>query len=174
MSKSKRKTSSPDRKRRRVYIIEIEPALARSMPGVAKHLSVDQRCFYVGETGKDPRDRVAEHRTGETHGRSGEGKRPDTNTDVKFTKSIREHLGRAATAHEMPYRRKMSAKYEPFTYDERAERERSVICELRSQGHLVYPESVGSDEWPFESTSALGRNRADARVPSTEGTERGR
>ena len=145
----------PDRLRR-IYIIEIDPDLARSIPSVAKHLSPGQRCFYVGETGKDPRDRVAEHRTGETHGRGGQGKRRDKNTDVKFTKSIRAHLGRAATAHEMPYRRKMSARYEPFTYDERADRECEVICELRAQGHLVYPKSVGSDEWPFESTSAAG------------------
>ena len=156
MSKAKKKKSSPDRKSRRIYIIEIEPTLARSMPAVAKHLSEGQRCFYVGETGKDPRDRVAEHRTGETHGRSGEGKRPDKDTDVKFTKSIRAHLGRAATDHEMRYPEKMSAKYEPFTYDEKSERECEVICELRAQGHLVYPKSVGSDEWPFESTSAAG------------------
>ena len=108
-------TVAPDRLRR-IYIIEIDADLARSIPSVARHLSPGQRCFYVGETGKDPKDRVAEHRTGETHGRTGKGKRPDRKN----------------------------------------ERERAVICELRSQGHLVYPESVGSDEWPFSSTSALG------------------
>ena len=144
----------PDRLRR-IYIIEIDPDLARSIPSVAKHLSPGQRCFYVGETGKDPKDRVAEHRTGETHGRTGKGKRPDKRKPVRFTDTVRKHLGRSATKREMSHKKKMSAKYEPFTYAEKDEREQAVICELRSRGHLVYPESVGSDEWPFSSTSAL-------------------
>ena len=148
-------TVAPDRLRR-IYIIEIDADLARSIPSVARHLSPGQRCFYVGETGRDPKDRVAEHRTGETHGRTGEGKRRDKPKRVRFTDAVRRHLGGPASADEMAHRRKMSAKYEPFTYAEKDERERAVICELRSQGHLVYPESVGSDEWPFSSTSALG------------------
>lgn len=149
------KTSSTRDRLRCIYIIEIDPDLARAIPSVAKHLSPGQRCFYVGETGKDPKDRVAEHRTGETHGRTGKGKRPDRKKRVRFTDTVRKHLGRPATKREMSHKKKMSAKYEPFTYAEKDEREQAVICELRSRGHLVYPESVGSDEWPFSSTSAL-------------------
>ena len=151
------KAGSTHDRLRRIYIIEIDPDLARSIPSVAVHLSPGQRCFYVGETGKDPKDRVAEHRDGKTHGRTGKGKRPDKRKPVKFTDTIRKHLGRAATAREMAHKKKRSAKYKPFTYQEREERERAVICELRSRGHLVYPESVGDDEWPFESTSAQSR-----------------
>lgn len=134
----------------RVYILEVAPQLARQLPKLRSFIQPGQRCFYVGETGKPVKDRIAEHRTGEPHGAGAKKVKKCVLSD-----SLRRLVGRRLTAEELAYRRKVSNRYPPVeSRDAVLELERQAIDDLRAEGHIVYPESGGTGAYPFRPEKA--------------------
>lgn len=132
---------------RQVYIIEI---MEKWYPEVAPDLPEGKRCFYVGETGKEPGVRFKEHRSRRSIG----GNPPSSGKIFKKMRRIRG-LELLARNGDVRLRRKMAGKYRSVSSKKakvlkgKAKKlEGQVIDELRAQGHAVHPKQDGTI--PFE------------------------
>jgi hypothetical protein len=134
----------------RVYILEAAPELAQQLPKIRLFIQSGQRCFYVGETGKPVRDRIAEHRTGKPHGAGAKKVKK-----CQLSDGLRRLVGRPLTAEELAYRKKASSRYPAVaTRDEVLGLEKQAVDDLRAQGHIVYPEGGGTGAYPFKQEAA--------------------
>lgn len=118
----------------RVYIIEIMP---KWFGIVAPGIRTGQRCFYVGETGRNIEERYREHRTGE----SLPGRRPKRPATV-FGRMRKRQDGRPLLNKlDLKLRLTLSDKYlEVASQVEAQELEGNAIDDLRKQGHSGLPE----------------------------------
>lgn len=135
---------------RHVYILEITE---KWHPLVAPGLAAGKRCFYVGETGHDPRERFKEHLTGKsTPGRK--AKRP-----AKVIAKMRKHQGGTSLRRndDLMFREVRARPYnkKPMITNGQSEaEERRAVLALRKAGHAVYPTGVGADVHAFGDYAA--------------------
>lgn len=149
--KAKKTQRKPPLRERNVYVIEVMPQWHHL---VAPNLPDGKTCFYVGETGRDIRERFREHLTGET--KPGRKKKA----------SVQPFKNMLARNGQVPLRRNQDMKLrEQMTGDRGSVRrrkpgklaeaaknlERDFVLELRREGHAVYPKRVGKDQIPFSS-----------------------
>ena len=129
---------------RRVYIIEIRPPWIDAAVGRAVPEGV--RCLYVGETGKDVEQRVAEHlagplRVAQCFKNARKAKASTLGQDWQDTALTR--------GTDVWLRSKMLEKLPATTGNDAAqELEAQVVDSLRRRGFLVFPRGVGTE--PFD------------------------
>ena len=103
------------RKTKFVYVIELDPKVTKELPFIERNPQYrkGKQCFYVGMTGRDPKIRFTQHKTG-----------------YKANKYAQQYGIRLAW--------ECFAELNPMTYEESLERERLLAGELRAQGHAVW------------------------------------
>lgn len=122
---------------RRVYIIEIA---SKWYPVVAPNIAAGARCFYVGETGRDVAERFKEHRLGAIPSRK---KKRAARVFARIRVANEEQP--LKRGEDVTLRRRMFDDLDPVaTHEEADALEAQVIDDLRSEGHVVYPERFGS------------------------------
>ena len=110
-----RKRKKPALKRFNVYVIALDEKVLESKKFLEENPGYKQGkpCVYVGMTARAPEERFEQHLKGYKSG--------------KYVRRYGRYL-----------RRKLYEKYNPMTYDEAKERERSLAGELRRKGYAVH------------------------------------
>jgi hypothetical protein len=122
----------------RVYVIEIMP---RWHELVAPGLPSGKRCFYAGETARSVAERYWEHRTGWAL----PGRAQKTRARVFSKMAQARPRGHLVNGADLRLQRRMTRDLSPQPNRAAAVAlEADVVDRLRSLGHCVYPEGVGT------------------------------
>lgn len=117
-----------------LYVIEITE---RWYSTVARDIQPGKRCYYVGETTKDPRERLFEHLTGHN------SRNPErTMRSGVFARMRGSKPGALQCKVDAILRKELAAPYNDpplMSRDESEAAEARAIADLRAEGHFVYP-----------------------------------